>query len=270
MKEGRGNPSVRCGGQLPLHSSHRLSSSSCAGVVVGIFSDSAPTHLRCAGVPLGLFGKPKRSSFSRVRGLHQAILWPLLQNARPSVALRPAKGSRGQPLSLLRQPAPPFAPKRPFGTFRCCGRLIFRKEYTVLFSPKRSTFNRFAACEREPRVTPQSAAAASSPYAGEPRVTPQSAAAASSPYILRTDSALRAAPVLWSAYFPIPHRPTFGAPVFRSAYSASRNARASAAFAASIKPYYGLCSKTLDLQPLCGLRKGAEGNPSVCCGDNSP
>ena len=37
-----------------------------------------------------------------------------------------------------------FAPKRPFGTFRCCGRLIFRKEYTVLFAPKRSTF-RFAA-----------------------------------------------------------------------------------------------------------------------------
>ena len=55
-------------------------------------------------------------------------------------------------------------------------------------------------------------------------------------------------PVFRSAYFPIPHRPTFGAPVFRSAYSASRNARASAAFAASIKPYYGLCSKTLGLQ----------------------
>ena len=31
------------------------------------------------------------------------------------------------------------------------------------------------------------------------------------------------------AYFTIPHRPTFGAPVFCSAYSASRNARASAA-----------------------------------------
>ena len=59
---------------------------------------------------------------------------------------------------------------------------------------------------------------------------------------------LRGIPVFRSAYFPIPHRPTFGAPVFRSAYSASRNARASAAFAASIKPYYGLCSKTLDLQ----------------------
>ena len=59
---------------------------------------------------------------------------------------------------------------------------------------------------------------------------------------------LRDIPVFRMAYFPIPHRPTFGAPVFRSAYSASRNARASAAFAASIKPY--LCSKTLDLQPL--------------------
>ncbi len=121
-----GNPSVCCGSQLPLHSSHRLSSSSCAGVAVGLFSDSAPTHLRCAGVPLGLFGKPKRSSFSRVRGLHQAILWPLLQNARPSAALWPAQGSRGQPLSLLRQPAPLtfFAPTQLFELRRCCGRLI--------------------------------------------------------------------------------------------------------------------------------------------------
>ena len=37
-----------------------------------------------------------------------------------------------------------FAPKRLFKPFRCYGRLIFRKEYTVLFAPKRSTF-RFAA-----------------------------------------------------------------------------------------------------------------------------
>ena len=41
-------------------------------------------------------------------------------------------------------PAPPFAPKRLFKPFRCYGRLIFRKEYTVLFAPKRST-SRFAA-----------------------------------------------------------------------------------------------------------------------------
>ena len=46
---------------------------------------------------------------------------------------------------------------------------------------------------------------------------------------LRTEMTLRGIPVFRSAYFPIPHRPTFGAPVFRSAYSASRNARASAA-----------------------------------------
>ena len=35
----------------------------------------------------------------------------------------------------------------PLGTFQCSGRLIFRKEYTVLFSPKRTTFSRFAASE---------------------------------------------------------------------------------------------------------------------------
>ena len=63
MKEGRDNPSVRCGRQLPLHSSHRLSSSSCAGVAVGLFSE-------------------------------KSTLYSFLQNARPSAALRPAKGSR--------------------------------------------------------------------------------------------------------------------------------------------------------------------------------
>ena len=68
---------------------------------------------------------------------------------------------------------------------------------------------------------------------------------------LRTEPALQAVPVFRMAYFTIPHRPTFGAPVFRSAYSASRNARASAAFAASIKPHRGLISKTLMLQVRC-------------------
>ena len=67
---------------------------------------------------------------------------------------------------------------------------------------------------------------------------------------------LRGIPVFRSAYFPIPHRPTFGAPVFRSAYSASRNARASAAFAASIRPYHGLFYKTFDLQVRCAHPAG--------------
>ena len=42
------------------------------------------------------------------------------------------------------RPTGVFAPERPFGTFRCSGRLILRKEYTVLFAPKRSAF-RFAS-----------------------------------------------------------------------------------------------------------------------------
>ena len=92
---------------------HRNVFSKHPGVPVGLFSDSAPTHLRCAGVPLGLFGKPKRSSFSRVRGLHQAILWPLLQNARPSGSLRSPSDA---------------APKCFFKTFRCSARLIRQAE----------------------------------------------------------------------------------------------------------------------------------------------
>ena len=130
-----------------------------AGVPLGLFSDSAPTHLRCAGVPLGLFGKPKRSSSSRVRGLHQAILWPLLQNARPPGSLRSPSDA---------------APECFFKTFRCSARLIFRfrtdppsvrrcsarlirqaetlelqprsrppSSHTMAFAPKRST-SRFA------------------------------------------------------------------------------------------------------------------------------
>ena len=116
---------------------HRTSSSSCSGVPVGLFSDSAPTHLRCAGVPLGLFGKPKRSSFSRVRGLHQAI--PLLQNARPPAAPLTLRWAGGASLS------PCSAPECFFKTSRCSGRLFFHKEYAVLFAPKRSTSSRFAA-----------------------------------------------------------------------------------------------------------------------------
>ena len=92
---------------------HRNVFSKHPGVPVGLFSDSAPTHLRCAGVPLGLFGKPKRSSFSRVRGLHQAILWPLLQNARPPGSLRSPSDA---------------APECFFKTSRCSARLIRQVE----------------------------------------------------------------------------------------------------------------------------------------------
>ena len=101
-------------------SSHRNVFSKHPGVPVGLFSDSAPTHLRCAGVPLGLFGKPKRSSFSRVRGLHQAI--PLLQNARPSGSLRSPSDA---------------APNQLFELLRCFGRLFFRKSFQLFLQNAR-------------------------------------------------------------------------------------------------------------------------------------
>ena len=100
---------------------HRNVFSKHPGVPLGLFSDSAPTHLRCAGVPLGLFGKPKRSSFSRIRGLHQAILWPLLQSARPPGSLRSPSDA---------------APKCFFKTFRCSARLI-RQAETLELQPLR-------------------------------------------------------------------------------------------------------------------------------------
>ena len=63
---------------------------------------------------------------------------------------------------------PPYsAPKCSFGTFRCSGRLFFRKGHAMAFSPKRSTF-RFASLALR----------------------------------LRTEPALRAAPVFRMAYFP--------------------------------------------------------------------
>ena len=94
------------GGLRSPLAAHRIIPSGYSGVPVGLFSDSAPTHLRCAGVPLGLFGKPKRSSFSRVRGLHQATPCSFLQNARPPAASRPpvGGGSFAPPCTPLSRP----------------------------------------------------------------------------------------------------------------------------------------------------------------------
>ena len=77
---------------------------------------------------------------------------PLHRGARETPqALRASSPYIGEPGKPLRRyaPAPPFAPKCPVGTFRCCAWLILRKEHTMLFSPKRTCF-RFAA--RTPRV----------------------------------------------------------------------------------------------------------------------
>ena len=121
------------------------------------------------------------------------------------------------PSVRLRQPAPPFAPKRLFKPFRCCAWLIFREEHIVLFTPKRSCF-RFAALTL--RVT------------SHRNVPLGHSGVAHGLFSFRTIT---------------PN----GAPVFRSAYSASRNARASAAFAASIEAHCAVCRETLMLQVRC-------------------
>ena len=204
------------------------------------------------------------------------------------------EGEPGKPLRRCGASSP-FAPTQLFELRRCCAWLILRKEHTMLFSPKRTCF-RFAArtlrvqgsrralpqalratgepkgnpsgaarqlpLHRGARATPQSAAADSSPYIGEPGKPLSLPAAASSP--LRTETPLRDIPVLRMAYFTIPHRPTFGAPVFRSAYSASRNARASAAsrppsshtvLSYSKRTCFRFAARTLRVQ-------GSQGNPS--------
>ena len=82
---------------------------------------------------------------------------PLRRGAgeRPSAAERPARrGAEATPQSHCGVTAPFFAPKRPFGTFRCFAWLIRIKEHTVLFYSKRSRFSRGAACARGSRRNP--------------------------------------------------------------------------------------------------------------------
>ena len=62
-----------------------------------------------------------------------------------------------------------FAPKRPFGTFRCCAWLIFRQSPTGALTPKRACFSRGAAYEGGAKNNPLRRCGASSPYTGEPR-----------------------------------------------------------------------------------------------------
>ena len=213
MKEGGDNPSVRCGRQLPLHSSHRNSFSSYSGVAHGLFYE-------------------------------KAILWPFRKNAHASAAsgLRkgePKEGATPQsaaadssPYILRTDSALRAAPVLRSAYFpKRVHRTLFSKTLDLqplcgLRKGAEGGGNPSVCCGRQ---LPLHASAASGLRKGEPKegATPQSAAADSSPYILRTDSALRAAPVLRSAYFPKRvHRTLF--------------------------------SKTLDLQPLCGLRKGAK------------
>ena len=128
--------------------------------------------------------------------------------------IKPYYGLISKTLMLQVRSAHPPIPHRNvfFKTFRCSARLIRQAEtlelqprsrppssHTMAFAPKRST-SRFAPLTLR----------------------------------CRTEMFFQNIPVFRSAYFPIPHRPTFDAPVFRSAYSASRNARAPAASRPSV------------------------------------
>ena len=104
------NPSVRCASSSPYQGSQR-NGGAYASLAQGSQRDGVGTPPLCKG---------RCHSEAVTEGL------PPLQNNTPS----------GE--------TTPFAPKRPFGTFRCFAWLIRIKEHTVLFYSKRSCF-RFAA-----------------------------------------------------------------------------------------------------------------------------
>ena len=132
-----------------------------------------------------------------LRGLHRSTLCFFFQNAHASGSLRSPSEPRTALSFLCAFPVGLFsvsAPNQLFELLWCSGRLIFRKEYTVLFSPKRTT-SRFASLTL--RTAHRNLLSEDSGV----------------PHGLFCDSA------------PSPIR----ALVFRSAYSASRNARPPAA-----------------------------------------
>ena len=222
-------------------SAHRTGSSSCSGVSLGLFGKpkhttfshfAASIEAHCAVSsetlmlqPLRGLRTPHRSPVSSPLAAAAALWLPCVRGAvRRRAGLRGCLRIRGK--GKGRRPSPVSAPNRLFELLRCFARLIRQAEtlelqphsrppskHTVLFLPKRSC-SRFASLTlRTPRRNLLSEGSGV-------------------PHGLFCDSA------------PSPIR----ALVFRSAYSASRNAQASAAFAASIRAHCAFSSKTLMLQ----------------------
>ena len=104
----------------------------------------------------------------------------------------------------------------PLGTFQCSGRLFFRKEYTVLFSPKRTTFRFASLTLRTPHPPPVSLCFSpkrttfrfASLSLRTPHRSPVSLCFSGRLiFRLRTESAFQAAPVFRMAYSaPTAHR----------------------------------------------------------------
>ena len=133
----------------------------------------------------------------------------------------------------------------PLGTFQCSAWLIQLRQRTALSPLKRSCFRFASLTLRTPHRSPVSLC-----------FSPKRTTFRFASLTLRT-----ARRNLLSEGSGVPHglfcdsAPSpIRALVFRSAYSASRNAPASAAFAASIEAHCAVSSETLMLQPLRGLR----------------
>ncbi len=121
---------------------HRNGFSSRSGVPHGLFSVKSTS---CSSLQNAHASGSLRSPYGCLRTEMPLRDIPVLRMAY--FTIKPHRGLISKTHMLQVRCAHPtgnFAPKCPFGTFRCSGRLILRKEYTVLFAPKRST-SRFAA-----------------------------------------------------------------------------------------------------------------------------
>ena len=130
----QGNPSGAAR-QLPLHRGAKVTPQARSGLRRGAratpqsaVADSSPlrTETTLRDVPvLRMAFFPKRA----YDALFSKTLMLQVRCANPT-----GTGEPGKPLSPLWRTASPFAPKRPFGTFRCCGRLISTKstQYSLL------------------------------------------------------------------------------------------------------------------------------------------
>ena len=120
---------------------HRNVFSKHFGVTVGLFSEKALQLFLQNARPPGSLRSPY--GCLRTETAFQAV--PVF---RMAYSLQTAHCAVCRETRMLQvrcaNPTGNFAPKRPFGTFRCYAWLFFRKEHTMLFSPKRTCF-RFAA-----------------------------------------------------------------------------------------------------------------------------
>ena len=170
--EGGGNPSVRCGGQLPLHSSHRLSSSSCAGVAVGLifskrvhrtlFSQTLDLQPLC-GLRKGTEGGGTPQSAAAASSL------TCFSRKRPAKG-EPKEGTTPQSAAAASSPYT-SSHRNSFSSYSGVAHGLFYEKAILWPFRKNAHASAASGLRRGAKegTTPQSAAADSSPYTGEPK-----------------------------------------------------------------------------------------------------